>query len=140
VRQFSVKKLLSFCLVVLFAIGLTACGTSGPSQAVLKGAIARQVVATQAPLSQQLRLPAPTLQDITISHINITDQSNLRINDSPAYHVQGTYDLSLKQSDHRANQTGDRFDVYVQSKLIGKVIQWQTAQPDGSGWKLEKLS
>jgi hypothetical protein len=137
--QLSLRRLVGLSFALLLTIGLTACGNNGPTQAALKSAITQQIIATQTPLSQQLKLPAPTPQDIAISHIQITDQSSLQINNNPGYHLQGTYDLSLKQSDHRASQTGDRFDLYLLPKQVGKIIQWQTAQPNGNGWKLAKL-
>jgi hypothetical protein len=120
---------------------LTACGNGNfPNQSLIETAIIRQVISIQTPLSQQLRLPLPTAKDIQISHITITDQASISINDVPAYHLQGHYDLHLRQADHSATQTNDRFDIYLQPPVVGKVTQWKTAQLNGSNWQLETIS
>jgi hypothetical protein len=138
------KRLRDLGLVCGAVLLLTACGNGNfPNQSLIETAIVRQVISIQTPLSQQLKLPLPTAKDIQVSHITITNQDNITINNAPAYHLQGNYDLRLKQADHSATQTGDRFDVYLQSTMVGKIRQWKTAQPDGkpdgNRWTLESV-
>jgi hypothetical protein len=135
------QRVLSIVIISAIALGLTACSNGNfPSTSVIERAIAHQVEQIQQPLSQQLKLPAPSLKDIRISHVTITDRDTTLINGEAAYHIIGEYDLTLKQTDHQANQTGDRFDLYLQPKQTGKTTTWQLAQATGDDWKLEPLS
>lgn len=125
------KQGLQWILVIVLCVGLTACGGKNfPSQRLLEQAIALQVEQVQSPLSQQLKLKPPTLKDIRISHVRLTEQSPLEIDSAPGYHLKGTYDLRLKQVDRQAKQQQNPFDLYLQQQVEGKTKVWNLAQPD----------
>lgn len=136
------KRIIAFLLISALVSLLTACGNGGfPSNAIVEQAIARQVKQVQAPLSRQLKLPAPALKDIRISHLQIRDRDTTTINGNKTYHLRGLYDLTLKQKDQQSTQSGDAFDVFLQPQVSGKTTIWQLAQSAAGGqWRLEPLS
>jgi hypothetical protein len=149
VLQFT--SLIRWTIAVVFAclttLGLSACSNNSsgsysnfPSNQIISQAIARQVEQIQAPLSAQLKLPAPGLKDIRISHLKIVDKGTALINGAPGYHVSGEYDFSIKQSDGQSPVTHDQFDISLQPRQETKVIIWQLAQKIGDTWKLETLN
>lgn len=119
--------------VILLGL-LTACGTVGlePSSQLVQRALALQLSQTQQHLSQQLhasgRLQPPSFK---INRVVITQQEPLVIQNLPAYHVQGTYDLTLKLPRRQVNQQQNPFEVYLQSQKEGKT--WRLAIPQSSG-------
>jgi hypothetical protein len=149
VLQFTslIRRTIALVFAACLTLGLAACSNNSsgsysnfPSQAIISQAIARQVEQIQQPLSAQLKLPAPTLKDIRISHLNILEKGTALINGAPGYHVSGEYDFSLKQSDGQSPITHDRFDISLQPRQETKVIIWQLAQKVGDTWKLETLN
>jgi hypothetical protein len=137
------QQLVSILLISMLACCLTACGKADfPSRQIIEQAIARQVEQVQQPLSQQLKLPPPTLQDIRISHLQISDRDTRVINGEKGYHIRGQYDLTLKQSGYSTSQAGNPFDLYLQPRQEGKVMHWQLAQKQDEAdyWILETLN
>ena len=119
-----IRAILAVVLVGL----LTACGNNIPglSNRVVEQAIALQVGQTQQTLAQQLRLKKPP--KVEVKQVAIAKQDSLKIEGLPAYHLQGTYDLTLKFSSHQVTQEKNPFEVYLQQ------------QPDQKNWKLAQLS
>jgi hypothetical protein len=119
-----IRALLAVVLVGL----LTACGNNIPglSNRVVQQAIALQVGQTQQTLAQQLRLKKPP--KVEVKQVAIANQESLQIQGLPAYHLQGTYDLTLKLPNRQVTQEKNPFEVYLQQ------------QPDQKTWKLAQLS
>ncbi|MBD2120555.1 hypothetical protein [Trichocoleus sp. FACHB-262] len=119
-----IRAILALVLVGL----LTACGNGIPglSDRVVQQAIALQVSQTQQTLAQQLRLKKPP--KVEVKQVAIDQQDSLKIQGLPAYHLQGTYDLTLKFPSRQVTQEKNPFEVYLQQ------------QPDQKNWKLAQLS
>lgn len=115
--------------VILLGL-LTACGTAKlePSSQLAQRAIALRLEQTQQQISQQLGLD---FREFEINRVGITQQEPLVIQDLPAYHVRGTYDLTLKLPGRGVNQQQNPFDVYIQRQKEGKT--WRLAIPQSIG-------
>lgn len=113
---------------------LTACSTVGlePSNQLVQRALALEFSQTQQQLNQQLyssKRPQPP--SFEINRVVITQQEPLVIQNLPAYHVQGTYDLTLKLPRRQVNQQQNPFEVYLQRQKEGKT--WRLALPQSTG-------
>lgn len=133
-------------LIMVLTVLVTACGMGGgPNQQLIKRAIALEIRHHQQELSQQLQLDPATSPAIEINHIHITNQETLAIEELPAYHIQGTYDLRLKRPKQQITQQGNSFEIYLQSQQEGKTITWRLAhlQPPntsvGSTWSTQPI-
>lgn len=118
---------------ILLAL-LSACGTVGlePSSQLVQRAIALQLEQTQQQLSQQRRESGRTqIPSFEINRAVITKQEPLVIQNLPAYHVQGTYDFTLKLPRRQVNQQQNLFDIYLQRQKEGKT--WRLALPQFTG-------
>lgn len=118
---------LIFTAIVL--VLLTACGNIGlePSSRLVQSAIALQVEQTQQQLSQQLGL---NVLGFEINRVAVTKQEPLMIQNLAAYHVQGTYNVTLKRALRRVTQQNP-FDIYLQRQKEGKT--WRLALPRSTG-------
>ena len=112
---------------------LTACSTVGlePSSQLVQRALALEFSQTQQQLSQQLypsgRSQSPNFE---INRVVITQQEPLVIQNLSAYHVKGTYDLTLNLPQRRVNQQQNPFEVYLQRQKEGKT--WRLALPQST--------
>ena len=107
---------------------LTACSTGlEPSSKIVQRALALQLEQTQQQLSQQLDLK---INSFEINSVAISQQQPLKIQDLPAYHVQGNYNVTLKLPRRRVTQQNP-FDIYLQRQKEGKT--WRLAIPQSSG-------
>lgn len=107
---------------------LTACGMGlEPSSKIVQRAIALQLQQTQQQLSQQLDLK---INSFEINSVAISQQQPLKIENLPAYHVQGNYNVTLKLPKRRLTQQNP-FDIYLQRQKEGKT--WRLAIPESSG-------
>lgn len=115
-----VRLIFTAILLVL----LTACGNVGlePSSRLVQRAIALQVEQTQQQLSQQLGL---NVLGFEINQVAVTKQEPLMIQNLAAYHVQGTYNVTLKLPRRVTQQ--NPFDIYLQRQKEGKT--WRLALP-----------
>lgn len=113
-------------LTGILLVLLTACGTSGitPSSQVVQKGLAFQLEQTQQQLSQKLGLNVKAFE---IRRLKITQQEPLEIQDLPAYHLQGTYDLIMQLPKRQVTQQQNPFDLYLQRQKEGKT--WRLAQP-----------
>jgi hypothetical protein len=140
-RRSGWQRLVMLVWMIGLSCWLTACGSGNwPNQAIVSQAIAQQVEAIQRPLSQQLKLTPPSRKDIQIKHLQITDRAVTTIDGNPAYHLSGTYDLSLKQGHQQGEQRGDRFDLYLKAQQVGQETRWQLGQQQGSNWEFQPLA
>ncbi len=143
VKYWAVKRWAKMLLTIGLAVILTACGSNLPGQSVVTRAIAMQVVQVQAEIAQQLKLKAPTMQDVGVERLQIEQQTDVTIDQEPGYHLTGRYDLRLQQSDHRAMQADDGFDLYLQrhTEGVGKAQKqgWRLAEPIDGGWVLRAI-
>lgn len=105
---------------------LTACGSTEltPSSQLVRDAIALQLNLTQQQLSQQLYTSPPSFK---ITRLQITQQEPLLIQKLPAYHIRGTYNLTVQLPQRQLTQQQNPFDVYVQRQKEGKT--WRLARP-----------
>jgi hypothetical protein len=110
---------------------LSACGNTGmePSNQLVQKALALQLSQVQQQLSQQLQSAAP--RSIEINRLAIAKQQPLVIDDLPAYHLQGSYDLTVKFPSRRVTQKHNPFEIYLQRQKEGKT--WRLALPQSSG-------
>jgi hypothetical protein len=118
-----VRLILTTILLVL----VTACGSIGllPTSDLVQKAIALGLEQTQQKLSQQLDLD---FQGFEIKRLSITQEQPLTIENLPAFHVRGTYDLIVKLPKRRLTQPKKPFDVYLQIQQEGKT--WRLLLPD----------
>jgi len=102
---------------------LTACSPVGiaPSYQLVEQAIALQIKQTQTQLNQQLQIISP---QSSITRLEIAQQEPLTIENLPAYHLQGTYDLQVQVAEEKLTQQQRPFELYLQQ------------QPEGKSWRL----
>jgi hypothetical protein len=102
---------------------LAACSAVGiaPSYQLVEQAIALQIKQTQTQLNQQLQITSP---QSSITHLEIAQQEPLTIENLPAYHLQGTYDLQVQVAEGKLTQQQRPFELYLQQ------------QPEGKSWRL----
>ena len=128
------RLMVSVVLTAILAIALTACGTStpsvglAPSKQLVQKAIALQVSQTQQQLTQQLQSSPPKFE---ITQVALNQLQPLFIDDLPAYHVRGTYNLKIKLPQQQVTQKKNPFDVYLQRQKEGKT--WRLALPQDIG-------
>lgn len=118
-------------MVRLVLIGLlvllSACSTGIlPSNQVVQRGLALQLKQTQQQLSKQLNLD---VKEFEIKRVKITQLSPLEIQNLPAYHVQGTYDITTQLA--RQVTQHNSFDIYLQRQKEGKT--WRLALPKLTG-------
>lgn len=106
---------------------LTACSSIAllPTSELIEQAIAIQLEQTQQELKQKLDL---NFQKFEIKQVAITQEQLLTIEDLPAYHVQGTYDLTVKLPKKKISQLQKGFDIYLQIQREGK--SWRLLLPE----------
>jgi hypothetical protein len=137
------KKLFQEILAVIFIVLLTACSASAPPTELAPGgpivahAIAFQLEQTQTSLSQQLELNTP---ELTISNINVNKLEPIFINQLPAYHLVGTYNLKMKFSRQEVKLKNDPFEIYLQRQAEGKTWRLLRKKITNSTQKVEWLS
>jgi hypothetical protein len=122
------KSIGQFVVAILLIGVLTACSAIGapPNKALIARAIAIEVNETQQILTEQLRRNNSQPPTIEINHINIIEQTPFSIQNLPAYHIQGTYDLTLKLPTRQVTQQKNPFDIYLQRQSEGKT--WKLAR------------
>jgi hypothetical protein len=137
------KKLFPGILAVIFIVLLTACSATtpptelAPDGAIVEKAIALQLEQTQAGLSQQLNLTTPKL---TISNINVSKLEPIFIAELPAYHLIGTYNLTMKFARQEVKLKNDPFEIYLQRQAEGKTWRLLRQKVTDLGNQIEWLS
>jgi len=111
-----------FLGLILF---LTSCGMTArfPNHGVVERAIAMQINSAQFHLSQNL-LQAPPKLDIT--KVEINNSEILVVENLPAYHIRGNYQVNLQLPNHKFNQK-QPFDIYIQQQKQNK--SWRLLIP-----------
>jgi hypothetical protein len=117
-----VKLIFTGILLLLLA----ACSAVGiaPSYQLVEQAIALQIKQTQTQLNQQLQITSP---QSSITRLEIAQQEPLTIENLPAYHLQGTYDLQVQVAEGKLTQQQRPFELYLQQQSEGK--SWRLAIP-----------
>ncbi len=117
------KRLYQGIVTAFFILLLTACGTTtpptelAPSGEIVEKAIALQLEQTEDSLSQQLNTNTPKLG---IANINVKNLESIYIAKLPAYHLQGTYNLTMKFSRQEVKLKNNPFEIYLQRQAEGK--------------------
>lgn len=112
-------------LVVLVGL-LAGCSGDRPPEAIVEKAIALQLSQVQQNLGEQLYRGTPASPELKIERVKVSDRQSLIIDDQKTYEVRGTYDVTLKFSDHTTTQRRNPFDLYVRSSLDKT---WQLLRP-----------
>jgi hypothetical protein len=123
--------MIRLCLTGILIL-LTACSSIAllPSYELLEKAITIQIQQTQKDLEQKLDLD---WQKFDIGKISIDKQQALTIKNLPAYHVQGTYDLTVQLPNKQLTQPQKTFDIYLQIQKEGK--SWRLLIPENTNIK-----
>lgn len=128
-------------IAVILAVCLTACAGlgPGPSQQLVKQAIALELSQTQQVLSQQLRLAEPG--KLQINQVKVAEQTPLVIQDLPSYRVRGTYSYTVKLDDRSISRQDNPFEVYLQRQKEGKTWRSARLQPgeEGAVWVTQRV-
>ena len=120
-------------LVAILMVLLTACGSPipptefAPDGNIVRKAIALQLSLTEQAISEQLKASHPELE---ITQIAVKQLDPLFIAKLPAYHLQGTYNLTLKLPRQQVKQKNNRFDIYLQRQVEGKT--WRLLKRESS--------
>ncbi|WLT39780.1 hypothetical protein NON20_10405 [Synechocystis sp. B12] len=116
-------RLLNWLTLGLICFSLNACQSAppplefAPDGAVVQQAITFQLNRTQTALSQHLNAPTP---DFEISKINVKNIEAIAVDNLPAYHLTGGYDLKLILPRQTVTQKQNPFDLYLQRQSEGK--------------------
>jgi hypothetical protein len=130
--------MLRLVLAAILLVLLTACTSLAllPTYDLVQKAISLQVELTQKQLSQKLDLD---LQKFDIKSLVITEEMPLTIENLPAYHVRGTYDLVVKLPNRTLTQPQKPFDFYLQIQKEGKswrlILPEQTSKDTQTIWR-----
>jgi len=108
-------------LLLLLGCGMTA---RFPSNTVVERAIAMEIAPFYRHLSQELSQPNPKM-DITKIHFQKT--AIVVLENLPAYHLQGSYNLTLSLP-HRHLKENQFFDLYIQQQKQNK--SWRLIVPE----------
>ncbi|MGL5034396.1 MAG: hypothetical protein ACRC6M_11415 [Microcystaceae cyanobacterium] len=118
------SRLLSLFLALICCFYLTACQatTSAPLEFAPDGEVVQKAIAlalnqTQTRLSQQLKTPAPQLE---LDNINVKKLEAIVVNELPAYHLTGFYDVKLTLPRQTVTQKKNSFEIYLQRQSEGK--------------------
>lgn len=116
-------------VTLILLLLLTGCGLSLPllDKGIIEKAIALQIKPTQQQIIQQA---GTQLREFKISHIQIKQQDTLVINNLPAYHVSGNYDLTVELPQRQVTYQQNYFDIYLQLQKEAK--SWRLAVPQYS--------
>jgi len=134
------SRLLSLFLAFTCCFWLTACQPKtaplefAPDGEIVQKAIALALNQTQARLSEQLKTVAPQLE---LDNVNVKKLEPIVVNELPAYHLTGFYDVKLSLPRQTVTQKKNPFEIYLQRQSEGK--SWRLlkreAKPDqASQW------
>jgi hypothetical protein len=124
----------SFIAAILLIL-LTACSTPtpplefAPDGDIIQKAIALQLSQTQQRLSQQLNASRPKLE---INQINVKKIEPIVVANLAAYHLSGTYYLTLRLPRQKVKQSNNYFDIYLQRQIEGKTWRLLKREVDSS--------
>ncbi len=136
VRSFAILTLAMLC-----SVGLTACQTPtaplefAPDGEIVQKALTLALNQSQTRLSQQLKTAPP---ELAIDHINVKQLEPIVINDLPAYHLIGRYDVTLTLPRQTVTQKQNTFELYLQRQSEGKswrLLQREANPQTASQWK-----
>ncbi|AIE75887.1 MULTISPECIES: hypothetical protein [unclassified Synechocystis] len=125
------RQLLGLLSLGLICFCLNACQNAppplefAPDGAVVQQAINFQLNRTQTALSQHLNAPTP---DFEISKINVKKIEAIAVDNLPAYHLAGGYDLKLILPRQTVIQKQNPFELYLQRQSEGK--SWRLLKKD----------
>jgi hypothetical protein len=135
-------------VILLTLVVLTACGAAtpppefAPKGEIVEKGIALQLSQTQEDLSQQLNTSPP---ELTIRQIEVKQIEPLFIGNLPTYHLQGTYNLTLKLPRQRVTQRKNPFDIYLQRqaegetwRLLKRQVSPSSSQPQWSSYLISR--
>jgi hypothetical protein len=117
------------CLLLVLVVFLAACQATeaplefAPDGKIVERAIALQLGRTQARLSEQLKATLPKLE---IKQIQVKTLEPIVISELPAYHLQGTYNVTLTLPRQTVTQKKNEFEIYLQRQSEGKT--WRLLQ------------
>ena len=135
------RSLAVLSLALLCSLGLTACQTPtaplefAPDGEIVQKALILALNQTQTRLSQQLKTAPPVL---VIDHVNVKELEPIVINDLPAYHLTGRYDVTLTLPRQTVTQKQNAFELYLQRQSEGKswrLLQREANPQAASQWK-----
>ncbi|OLP16873.1 hypothetical protein BST81_19465 [Leptolyngbya sp. 'hensonii'] len=128
-------------LAVILAGFMTACSTiGGPSRQLVKQALVLHLTQIQQEISQQLRMPPASFE---INQVRVNRQQSLQIEDLPAFHIQGTYNLSMDRHEGSLSQQQNPFELYLQRQRDGKTWRWARPTRTAAGesiWAIQPLN
>ncbi|NEQ32803.1 MAG: hypothetical protein F6K04_17660 [Leptolyngbya sp. SIO4C5] len=115
-----------FVVLVSCILCLSACSfwQEGPTKAVVQQAIALQAQQIQQDLLQQLAPRQTELPKIKISDVSIDRRQVVRLSQTSAYQVNGTYSAKVEFPNRTLTEQDSPFEVYLQR------------QPDSEAWVL----
>jgi hypothetical protein len=119
--------MIRLALITILLVLLTACTGLAllPTYDLVQKAISLQVELNQKQLSQKLDLD---LQKFEVKSLVISEEKPLTIENLPAYHVRGTYDLIVKLPNRTLTEPQKPFDFYLQIQKEGK--SWRLIIPE----------
>lgn len=121
------QKILIITLILLIG----ACSSATPPRElapggdIVKRAIELQIDRSEQRISEYLTASPPKLE---INKIAVKQIEPIFVGDLAAYHLQGTYNLTLKFSRQQVTQNKNSFDIYLQRQAEGKT--WRLLRRD----------
>jgi hydroxypyruvate isomerase len=114
-----IAAIVTFVLIFL----LNACSSVkpplefAPDGEIVQKAIALQLSQTQQGLGQQLNASRP---EFKITQISVKKIEPIAVSNLAAYHLKGTYNLTLILPRKQVKQKNNHFDLYLQRQIEGK--------------------
>lgn len=128
-----IKHLKVWLIVPLLLIGLTGCGTLKVAipHHVVVAAVARQAQQEQIALWQQLSADQASLPQLSVNRVNVRQSRQVRVADSLAYEVTGTYRYKLRYPQRSPLQKSQvPFTLILHKPIEDK--SWQLLEVEGS--------
>jgi hydroxypyruvate isomerase len=125
---------------ILFIFLLSACSSVkppiefAPNGEIIQKAIALQLSQTQQNLGQQLNASRP---EFKITQISVKKIEPIAVGNLAAYHLEGTYNLTLILPRQQVKQKNNNFDLYLQRQIEGKtwrLLKRNANSPQQNQW------